>query len=424
MDTTSDVNHFVFPLGQGVVLINDVALRRDILDVLPLPLAFALDGQWVWMNRAAQDWMAVNGSMTKSPKDFSGSPSPFQAAEPPGSYDRDQLKWGASVYREALKNLEGTEVGSVAWLGHPLAMWAVDQLESCVIMASDQKILWANTAARTRFGVSEASSWDELLELPSWEDISQESRVRQVGDHQLRSHVFGAYVLVEYWRREAPSDATLSLEEVASMVHEIRNPLAALSGYVEMAQMESEGPGSGYYDKMMQEIDRLGRLTSDLMSISRLPVINPQWTALDSIVDNAWLVASQTRHKGRGRKRVIDVKRNYRLDQKVWADPDRLQQVLTNVVKNAVEAMATKGTAVEIDCREEEGALVIVVRDDGPGFPPDLLGKVSRTRFTTKKSGSGLGLMVVRRIVRAHGGTIRIVSDGKTAVELAFPLPS
>lgn len=412
MENFNDVEHFVFPLDQRVMLINDFVVRRDILERLPFPLALKVGDKWVWMNHSAQQWLVRSDSQ--------GTVS--MAQESPGSYGLSSLR-AFDMHTDPVINLEGHVIGELAWGRHTFGDWVGEELAEAVLVVQDDRIVWANAAARKLFDLQDDAYWSGLIGLPSWQEIREKSGPWQLGAYQLRCRSFGEYVLAEYVRNQAEqSKVSLTLEEVASLVHEIRNPLAALSGYVEMAQMAVEGKGSDYYEQMMQEIDRMSRLTSDLMAISRLTVIRPAWTMLDTVVANAWLVASQGRKK-RSRKKAITLIKSYRANQKVWSDPDRLQQVLTNLINNAVEAMAKTGSQVEIFGDTTDDGVRIRVRDDGPGIPQQILDKLSTTRFTTKKSGNGLGLMIVRRIIQAHGGTLEITSNPGTTIEFTLPPP-
>ncbi len=413
MKKFDDIEHFVFPLAQRVMLINDFVVRRDILDRLPVPLALKVGDEWVWMNRSAQQWLALSDSQRVVP----------MAQESPGSYGLSASLGAFDMRTDPVINLEGQIIGELAWSRHTFGDWVGEELAEAVLVAQDDRIVWANAVARQLFDIQDDSRWSGLTGLPSWQQICEKSGPWQLGMYQLRCRFVGEYVLAEYARNQAGQpEASLTLEEVASLVHEIRNPLAALSGYVEMAQMAVEGKGSDYYEQMMQEIDRMSRLTSDLMAISRLTVIHPAWTMLDTAVASAWLVASQGQKK-KGRKNTFALIKSYAADQKVWADPDRLQQVLTNLINNAVEAMTKKGSQVEIFGDTTEDGARIRVRDDGPGIPHQNVDKLSTMRFTTKKSGNGLGLVIVRRIIQAHGGHLRITANPGTTVEFTLPRP-
>lgn len=384
---------FVFPLSHRVTLVNDFALRRDILELLPIPLALAIEGEWVWTNEMARG-------------EGSGGD---QAA---GSFAAREM--------HPVRNLDGEVVGAVGWNGNAMPVEAINQLQTAVLVARDREVVWANQAAQRAFGTSDKSSWDDLYGFPLWEDVQSGVVARRHGEYRMRCLGIGPYVLVEAWRPELPDDLTsVPMEQVASLVHEIRNPLAALSGYVEMAQME-DGSGFGhYYAEIMHEIDRLSRLTSDLLSVSRPMTVNPDWVSLNDVVEHAWFAASRGRREG-GIK-AIRLKRRYPPEQRLWADPDRIQQVMANLVKNAVEAMQETGTYVAVDYQEADDQAVISVVDDGPGLPADLLGKLFVNRFTTKTSGNGFGLMIVRRIAEAHGGTVRVTSNGLTRIDILLP---
>lgn len=410
MGTSGDTEHFVFPLGHSLILINDFVVRRDLLELLPIPLALKVDDRWVWMNRSAEEWMALAGQTE-------WVAGPVQTASGP--------KPDARFRVEPLINLDGDQVGTLAFGGDALTAVVVDHLQVGVVLARAEEILWANAAFLSQHPYAEHASWDGLEGFPDWQDVVAQSRTWRVGTHRLRCQVLGEFVLGEYFVEDSDgpgSDITLSLEQVASMVHEIRNPLAALSGYVEMAQMEAAGPTAAYYENMMREIDRISRLTSDLLSISRFPVVNPEWIPLDPLVDNAWMVATQTRSKA-DQAPLIRLTKHYGAEQQVWADADRLQQVLTNLIKNAVEALGESGGTIDVSCREEDGKTILTVRDDGPGIPVKAEPHLTRRRFSTKDKGNGLGLMIVRRIVQAHGGSFTITSHDGTVATFTLPGP-
>jgi signal transduction histidine kinase len=90
----------------------------------------------------------------------------------------------------------------------------------------------------------------------------------------------------------------------------------------------------------------------------------------------------------------------------IEADPDQLDQVLINLVTNAVEAARETGGGVEVSWAARDGTVDVYVRDEGPGIPSP--GNLFVPFFTTKKSGSGIGLVFCRQVVEAHGGTLTL----------------
>ncbi len=104
--------------------------------------------------------------------------------------------------------------------------------------------------------------------------------------------------------------------------------------------------------------------------------------------------------------------------------PDELNQVWTNLIHNALQAMNNKGT-LEIDVKEQEGNVIVRITDSGKGIPPEILPKIFKAFFTTKPAaeGSGLGLDIVKKIIEKHQGTISVESvPGKTTFAVSLPI--
>ncbi|MCX6911070.1 MAG: ATP-binding protein [Verrucomicrobia bacterium] len=94
---------------------------------------------------------------------------------------------------------------------------------------------------------------------------------------------------------------------------------------------------------------------------------------------------------------------------RVWLDHDQMKQVFINLIKNALQAMKPGGT-LTVATERAEDCVTVSVSDTGAGIPPHLIGRIFEPYESTKKGGSGLGLMIVRRIVQQHGGAIDVDS--------------
>jgi two-component system sensor histidine kinase HydH len=203
-------------------------------------------------------------------------------------------------------------------------------------------------------------------------------------------------------------------EMSAVLAHEIRNPLAALKGHAQLLQ-ERLGPGSAEHDKaerVVREARRLEVLTEDLLRFVRAPQVEP------APCDPAALLADAVRSVDAERVR-LDVARAPR----VWTlDADRIQQVLVNLLRNAVEASPADAPA-EAAVAADGGALVFIVRDHGPGLPAGDPNRLFEPFYTTRVHGTGLGLAVARRIVELHGGriTARTHPDGGGEFRVELP---
>jgi two-component system sensor histidine kinase PilS (NtrC family) len=217
----------------------------------------------------------------------------------------------------------------------------------------------------------------------------------------------------------------------ASIAHEIRNPLAAISGSIEMLQGERVGR-SGPEDSehlmkiVLREVDRLNHLISDFLNYARPGPSNPEICPLREII------ADVLKMFGASRPDALEVDLAVEEDLTAFADAGQLRQVLWNLILNASESMPDGGR-LRVDARslmecdsqgdssadrkgqeEEEGKarwLEISISDNGPGISKEKLDRVFDPFFTTKQNGSGFGLATVHRIVENHGGSVRLESE-------------
>lgn len=193
-------------------------------------------------------------------------------------------------------------------------------------------------------------------------------------------------------------------ELAAVMAHEIRTPIGILRS---SAQMLAREPNLGEEARELtgfieSETERLNRLVSTLLDSARPRSPNLQPDDLHAIIHHSVdLLASQAEKNG------ISV--SLHLAGKpalVACDAEQMTQVLLNLILNALQIVPTGGQ-VDISSRETAGSLIIEIADNGPGIPPEELGRVFDPFFTKREGGVGLGLAVVQQIIESHGGKIR-----------------
>lgn len=208
-------------------------------------------------------------------------------------------------------------------------------------------------------------------------------------------------------RRLAARERLASIGELgAGIAHEIRNPLAAISGSLELllAQAPDDPTAAPLRDIVRREISRLDRLVDDFLQFARPQPIERSRVDLVGMAREVCAVLRADERLGGASVELVAPER---LDAEV--DPERFRQVLWNLLRNALEA-SPAGVPVELRLAAADGALPVLVeiRDHGPGLDPTIRRHLFEPFRTTKAKGTGLGLAVVSRIVEGHGGSIEL----------------
>jgi signal transduction histidine kinase len=235
------------------------------------------------------------------------------------------------------------------------------------------------------------------------------------------------YRLLERNRRlEEARAADLRLAELGTvasgLAHEIRNPLHAIG--LQLQALEERVPAnvSTALPAAREEVKRLDRLVTDFLAYARPAPLRPEPLSIETVLSEMVTLSEQ---EARGEGIAIDIAAHPEDPNVVW-DPARVRQVLWNLLRNAREAIAEKpgtGCMIRVGATDQDGAVELFVADEGAGIPPELLKELPRLFLTGKRGGTGLGLAVADRIVRDHGGTLRIESElGRgTTVRIRMP---
>ena len=201
----------------------------------------------------------------------------------------------------------------------------------------------------------------------------------------------------------------------AMVAHEIGNPLAAIKATIQ--SIEREAAAAGLQDPISAvywEIDRLDKILAQLLGFVRHRTPRKVRTELPAVIIKAKSAADAKLKK-------VVFKTTYSALPPIYADSDQLQQVFLNLFLNSADAMPDGGTLEVLGTVEGE-RIVIRVVDEGNGIPPDLREQVFESFYTTKPTGTGLGLSVCYRIVTDHGGSIAVESRDKgTCILITLP---
>ena len=213
--------------------------------------------------------------------------------------------------------------------------------------------------------------------------------------------------------------ATLG-ELAAGLAHEIRNPLAGIAGVIEIIgrDLPPNSPARSVIKDAKEEAVQINRILTELLEIARPKP--PQFRVGDmcSTVEHAVMFARQQAIT----KRIVVEMEIKDVIPPAEHDPNQINQVLLNLLLNAIQSMDKPGV-IRVSLESDGEDLLITVADQGKGIPPEHLPNIFRPFFTTKGHGTGLGLSLARRMVEAHAGHIDVTSVVGKGTEFQVRLP-
>jgi signal transduction histidine kinase len=216
------------------------------------------------------------------------------------------------------------------------------------------------------------------------------------------------------------------IEVISTVSHELRSPLTSVKGYTSLLINRWDRLGEEQKRMMLEQVhhdaDRVTRLVTELLDISRLEsgrlVLRRQMVDLVPLVNG---VLEKVRMMETRLVAEVDFPENF---PHVYADPDKIEQVLTNLVENA--AKYADPQSLQVTGGLQNGQVSVAVADRGEGIPDSDLPRVFTKFFRraeTRPTGSGLGLWISRGLVEAHGGRLVVESDVGQGSVFRFTLP-
>jgi len=327
-------------------------------------------------------------------------------------------------------------------------------LEGLLLLDRNRKIYLANRTFKNLFGlkielrgktVMEALRVHELAEL-----VERAEKEKQVLDYELKLpdlserwlQINAAVITNSAGEREGTilvfHDLTrlkqlerTRQEFVANVSHELRTPLSLIKGYVETlldGARDNPEVAERFLKIIERNTQRLDLLIQDLLTISALESerikLNLQPVELRPLVEKTF-----TDLKPRAENKNVELVSQLP-ELTATADVNRLEQVLANLVDNAIKYGRAQGKVVVGGKRLDDGKLEIFVQDDGPGIPPEAIERVFERFYRVDKArsrdqgGTGLGLSIVKHIVQAHGGEVWVKSEFGKGATFFFTLPA
>ena len=333
--------------------------------------------------------------------------------------------------------------------------------EGVLILAPDGQVTFLNSAAAGFFGLDPESApgqpLSKLVRGLDWDSLSGgETPIAVSRDLEIfypehrflnfylspivedlegsPSHLGTVMLVRDLTETRRTNEENLESEKLnaltllaAGVAHEIGNPLNSLGIHLQLLERKikklppsDSEPLLEHLTTARSEISRLDSLLQEFLHAIRPARAVMQPTLLNELIRDT-LKTLEPELTSRSVEVILSL--NETLPE-LSLDPDQIRQALFNLVKNAYQAVPASGGTITIASTHNEHEALIRIEDSGDGISPEVLGSLFEPYATTKSSGTGLGLLIVRRILREHGGEIEIQSEeGQgTQITLHFPL--
>lgn len=209
-------------------------------------------------------------------------------------------------------------------------------------------------------------------------------------------------------------------ELAAGIAHEIRNPMTALKGFIQLLEGSIKNDYSLYFNVITSELNRIESIITEFLILAR-----PQ--AIQYLKKDIGTIMKETIDLLNGQAILVNVQMELYLEQElplIYCEPNQLKQVFINILKNAIEVMP-KGGQIDVKIkRKDEKYLIVSIIDRGLGIPEDKIKRLGQPFYTTKERGTGLGLMVSYKIIEEHRGIVEVESEvgNGTAFHITLPI--
>lgn len=207
----------------------------------------------------------------------------------------------------------------------------------------------------------------------------------------------------------------------ASVAHEIRNPLTATHGFLQLlSQSKSISlQEKNYVDYSLQELKRAEKIVGDFLTFSRPQYENMKDSDLKEETEYAKNILMPYAHMYN-----VDIQIHFHNSLHKYFDRSQMQQCFINIYKNGIEAMKERGGTLEIEVSEQKQNILIKIKDSGIGMTDEQISALGKPYYSTKKQGTGLGMVMVYNAIHKAGGTIEVESKiGKgTTFMITFPV--
>jgi len=246
---------------------------------------------------------------------------------------------------------------------------------------------------------------------------------------QLNTAEMGRLTLaIERMRRQLKKiiNSTVDMERQASLgqlaaglAHDIRNPLTTICTTIQtLARRERNGTHREMLEMVEEEIERVNDVIENLLNFARPRPPQAEPLIAREVYESLAVLVSAS-----ARRQQVSLEIQCDADICFYADSGHIRQILMNLILNALQGMQLTGGRILLSARESHGQTILVIMDNGPGIPPDILPHITEPFFTTKETGTGLGLAICQVLAASNNASLNIHSqlNQGTRVELVCP---
>lgn len=233
---------------------------------------------------------------------------------------------------------------------------------------------------------------------------------------------------IHHFNQMERADRLASIGEMAAgIAHEVKNPLTGIASAITIINddFSSDDPRKEILGEVLEQVKRLDKTVNDLLFFGKPTEPEPVCTDMNAVLRKTLIFASQHRgSKGGLIDKVLELQDDL---PPVYVDPKQIQQVLLNLILNAIQAMQAGGVLTLKTAYLEKGGkkwVTVTIADTGQGIPEQILGKIFTPFFTTKAQGTGLGLAICHKLVEQQGGSIRVESEDGKGTVFSIELPA